>query len=34
MKLEGHILLCPNPHRDLGLSCTREARELLLNEGC
>lgn len=34
MKLEGYILLCPNPHRDLGLSCTREARELLLNEGC
>ena len=32
--MEGHILLCPNPHRDSNLACTRQARDLLVNEGC
>ena len=32
--MEGHILLCPNPHRDLNLACSRSAQEILLNEGC
>ena len=32
--MDGHILLCPNPHRDLNLACSRNARDILLGEGC
>ena len=32
--MDGHILLCPNPHRDLNLACARTARDILLAEGC
>ncbi len=31
--MEGHILLCPNPHRDEGLESTRLARGLLREKG-
>ncbi len=31
--MNGHILLCPNAHRDLGLSATREAAKLLRENG-
>jgi len=31
--MTGHILLCPNAHRDIELTTTRKARELLLSHG-
>ena len=31
--MKGHVLLCPNAHRDIGLSATRMAEELLRSAG-
>ena len=31
--MTGHVLLCPNAHRDIGLSTTRQAVELLQAHG-
>lgn len=31
--MPGHIILCPNPHRDKGLKLTTQARELLTGGG-
>ena len=31
--MDGHILLCPNPHRDLGLALTLRAQRLLEDAG-
>lgn len=31
--MTGHVVLCPNPYRDIGLETTRRAKELLVSAG-